>query len=418
MLNDGFSLDSENRVIAYIALSDRAMLRLSQTLTPAHFVDEFCRDCFVTLRDAWMANPDRFDPCVVETLREKHPRVIGDFARIINDCPIGKDLPSRWRYHENVLHECLIVRGVQWVGAQLVDVETKDDPIAFYKQTIDTFERRRHLLDTETPKFSDQAFAFLERRLEPDAVALSTGHAIWDELGCIRVEGNAILAGTPGTGKTAMAIQTCVSAARRGLSVAYFSLEMSDDEILERIFITGLGCVKTQISSSDSRTAELITCLSTKFHLFGARGRMTVRDISAQIKQLQSESRVDIVVVDHMGLLISTNPKGSRYEQVSEISRDLKLMTSERRVALINLCQLNRSAGDEAPQMKNLRDSGRIEEDATSITFLYRPKDREDETVDVLIRKNRHGKVTSRTGIGFDKSIQTFIYDDPEMIFD
>jgi len=404
-----FNQRSEAKVISYMCLSHDACDRFSQTLTVTHFVDEFHREIFRVLKAAWINDRDCFDAAalVLRQLAGKFKTCAADLYRLINDYRVGLRSISEWRYHEKELHEAFVSRGVQWVGSELLKVENSSDPMTFYRKTIDDFEKTTKLIDVEIPDFQSQAFEFLENIKEGKTPQqLTTGNHIWDDLGILRYGCNAVLAGLPGTGKTALGIQTCVTGVLRGLSVAYFSFEMSVDELMMRVLMNGIRCTKDEVPEKIKEASELIGKLDSKLFLFATAG-CRVHDIDVKIRTLQKQFKIDIAVVDHMGL-VKADRAGSPYEQRSQVSSDLRIMAAQTNVALINMCQLNRSVGNDEPRMNSLRDSGKIEEDATSISFLHNSSDSANDEIALIIRKNRHGEIGTFKNLRFRREFQTF----------
>jgi replicative DNA helicase len=219
-----------------------------------------------------------------------------------------------------------------------------------------------------------------------------------------------IIAGRPGCGKSAFALNIGLNAAIQGKkSVALFSLEMGVEEIAKRMF----GCVgkidgdvlKTgKLKNTDWRKwNEVYSELSdSKFYLDDSGG-MTVSEIRRKCRKLKnSEDGLDLIVIDYLQLLSSSAKyAGQRVQEVSEISRDIKKLAMELQIPVIALAQLSRSVeqrrGDDSkPKLSDLRESGSIEQDADIVLFLHSDEYGKyngniNRKMELLIAKHRAG---------------------------
>lgn len=236
-------------------------------------------------------------------------------------------------------------------------------------------------------------------KLEP----IKTGYSeIDNKIGYLQGGDLFIIAAATGMGKTCMMLNIALSMAKQGKKVLIFSLEMNKTQLLNRIISS-----ETAISSTKFRNANLTKSEEVKYfgYMFSEEFEKLNIQIcteynitTAKIREIVLDSQADIVFIDYMGLISGGNNRNS-YERVSEISRDLKLMAMESSKPFIVLHQLNRANADRAdkrPILSDLRDSGKIEQDADMIGFVYRPA-YYDETADktliqLIIAKNRHGE--------------------------
>ena len=235
-----------------------------------------------------------------------------------------------------------------------------------------------------------------------------------------------IIAGRPGSGKSAFALNIALNAAiREKKSVAFFSLEMGSDEIVKRMF----GCVgkidgdvlKTgKLKNTDWRKwNEAMSELSdTKFYLDDSGG-LTVSEIRRKCRKLKnSEDGLDLVVIDYLQLLSSsTKYAGQRVQEVSEISRDIKKLAMELEIPVIALAQLSRSVEqrkgeDSKPKLSDLRESGSIEQDADIVLFLHSDEygkygANPNRKIELLVAKHRAGS-TGKADLIFQMNTGSF----------
>ena len=217
-----------------------------------------------------------------------------------------------------------------------------------------------------------------------------------------------LLAARPGMGKTSMALNVALSAAREsGKTVAIFSLEMSKEQLVTRL-IASEGLVENQrlitgnLRESDwQRIAEAASALSRMDIRIDDNPLLTVADMNAKCRRLEN---LGLVVIDYLQLMTSAGGKGysgeNRQQAVSDISRMLKIMAKELQVPVLCLSQLSRAneqRDDKRPMLSDLRESGAIEQDADIVMFLYRDDyynaDTEKHNVaECIVAKNRHGE--------------------------
>ncbi|MGN1298030.1 MAG: replicative DNA helicase [Clostridia bacterium] len=216
-----------------------------------------------------------------------------------------------------------------------------------------------------------------------------------------------LIAARPAMGKTAFALNIASNAAiKANTPVALFSLEMSKEQLVNRIM-----CSEAMVDSNKVRTGKLEEDDWTK--LAGSIGPLSeaeiyiddtpginIMEIRAKCRKLKLEKNIGLVVIDYLQLIQGSGKRnGSREQEISEISRSLKILAKELDVPVIALSQLSRAAEqrpDHRPMLSDLRESGAIEQDADIVMFLYRDdyynQDSEKKDIaEVIIAKHRGG---------------------------
>lgn len=216
----------------------------------------------------------------------------------------------------------------------------------------------------------------------------------------------------PGMGKTSFAMNVAVSAAMRSKkAVCVFSLEMSAEQLVTRLLssealVDSYHLRSGELTDEDwQKLAHASSTLSDCQILIDDTTGLTVTGMMAKLRRVKN---LGLVVIDYLGLMQSEHRNDNRVQEVSEISRNLKLMAKEFQVPVICCAQLSRgpeSRTDKRPMLSDLRDSGAIEQDADIVMFLYREeyyKDKENpqNTAEVIIAKNRHGS-TGKVEMGW-----------------
>lgn len=220
-----------------------------------------------------------------------------------------------------------------------------------------------------------------------------------------------ILAARPGMGKTSFALNiarhAAVTAQKR---VAFFSLEMAREQLASRLLATESLVSGTKLRTgelNDGEWARLIEggdILSKASIYLDDNSSITVPEMKAKIRRLKN---VDLVIIDYLQLMNSAKRIDNRVQEISEITRNLKIMAKELNIPVIALSQLARGSEkrtEHRPVLSDLRDSGSIEQDADIVLFLYRenyyqndadaPKEDEDmNSGECIVAKNRHGEI-------------------------
>ena len=256
-----------------------------------------------------------------------------------------------------------------------------------------------------------------------------TGFSALDRVLAGMGKSDLVLVGArPGMGKTSFALNIATNVAKQTKkAVCIFSLEMSADQLVNRVLAS-----EALVNSYALRTGELSP--EDWEHLAVAAGElagcdiliddtsgMTVTAMKAKLRRVQN---LGMVVIDYLGLMQGDGHKDNRVQEVSEISRSLKIMAKELMVPVICCAQLSRgpeSRTDKKPMLSDLRDSGAIEQDADTVIFLYRSEyynngdtgGQDISIAEVIIAKNRHGSVGT-VEMGWNGQFTKFITIDKE----
>ena len=234
-------------------------------------------------------------------------------------------------------------------------------------------------------------------------------------------DGNlAVIASRPSMGKSSLALNIGTSVAKEGKVVAFFSLEMTKEELVQRVLFS-----EAKVTSGDARKGQLgpekwsrvVEAASKVNNLplyFDDAPVITVTDIRAKSRRLKSAKGLDLIIVDYLQLMQSTS-RDNRQQEIAEISRNLKNLARELKVPILALSQLNRAAEareDKRPRLGDLRESGAIEQDADIVMMLYRddyynPGTDIPGVAEVNIVKNRSG-MTGKVELFFSKEFTQF----------
>jgi len=242
------------------------------------------------------------------------------------------------------------------------------------------------------------------RRLDEITAGMQAGHLI-------------VLGGRPSMGKSTLGLNMAVNAAMAGAKALYVSLEMKRQALVEKVLVA-LGQANAEnvrvgrMTDDDLVGLALGAAQAEKLGLFICdQFELTPLGIRAKAQWLRARHGLDMIVVDYLQLLLPDHPSGNRVVDMSEISRQLKLMAGALNVPVLALSQLSREVekrADRRPVMADLRDSGSIEQDADVVLLLYRPDyysgpaardgddaggGNDDVDAEVIVAKQRDGKL-------------------------
>ena len=233
-----------------------------------------------------------------------------------------------------------------------------------------------------------------------------------------------VVGARPAMGKTAFAVSLAVNLAFKSrLNVVFFSLEMSKKQIMRRV-VSNLAAIDSnrikygECSESELRRIYSIQEAEELENLKIFEGSHSLNDITLILSDLKLENKIDVVVIDYLQKIVPKS-KGSRYEQVTEVSNGVKVIAQNMHIPVIALAQLSRDSSKigKLPTLTDLRESGEIEQDASVVSFLHRPEyygeeltsngNRAENVCEVLIAKNREGSV-GKYEMGVDLSLSKF----------
>ncbi len=214
-----------------------------------------------------------------------------------------------------------------------------------------------------------------------------------------------ILAARPAMGKTAFALNLAINVARQGKSVLIYSLEMGNEQLFDRLVASESKIRLKALKDSTMTSEELVNLgnglgrLSEIPIYISDSSSVNMLEIKATARRLRAEGKLDFMLIDYLQLISpSENSRKSREQEISEISRSLKILAKELNIPIVTLSQLSRGVEqrvDKRPILSDLRESGAIEQDADMVMFLYRDKYYHKDTAPEVENVNVPQKYTS-----------------------
>ncbi len=215
-----------------------------------------------------------------------------------------------------------------------------------------------------------------------------------------------IVGARPSIGKTAFALSMAANMSiRGGVTSAFFSLEMSEMQLMQRLVALEAKIDSTKMRSGNLTVKDFKRITNTCSRIYDASmymvemPNMKLLDLSAMARQLCTRYGVQIIFVDYLGLISSENYAIPRHEQIAEISRSLKSMARELNIPIVALSQLVRDVEEKRPVLSSIRESGSLEQDADVVMFLHRNRKETVQDVEkpidteLIIAKQRNGPI-------------------------
>ena len=425
-LNLPYSAETEQSVLGCVLLDSECLPTVMEMLPKAdYFYLSNHKAIYQAMIDLFTLNKPVDFITILEQLRNSKSFEEGTMKTYLMQLADIVPLISRVHDYCEIVRDKYLLRSLILSSREIIDeaVSSGED----VSKVIDSAEQRIYdLRDDKNINGLErinsvifQTFDRLDLLNSPDSdiyKALPTGISALDNtITGLNRSDLILLAARPGMGKTSFALNIARHVAvKTKKKIAFFSLEMSKEQLASRLLSTeGLISgtkLRTGKLSGDEwvRLIEAGEILSqTQLYLDDTPG-ITIPEMKAKIRRLKG---VDLIIIDYLQLMKSSRRIDNRVQEISEITRNLKIMAKEFNVPVITLSQLSRASEQRAehePQLSDLRDSGSIEQDADIVLFLYREgyyqstkgvKANQDN-VDMnsgqcIVAKNRHGETRS-----------------------
>ncbi len=230
-----------------------------------------------------------------------------------------------------------------------------------------------------------------------------------------------VVAARPSMGKTSLALSFALNAATNGYAVGMFHLEMSKDQVVDRLISAESGIDSWRLRTGNlreedfARLSDAMSKLSNMQIYIDDSPGANIIEMRTKARRLQAEKKLDLLIVDYLQLMEARKSSDNRVQEISEISRGLKGLARELNVPVIAVSQLSRAVElrpRKIPQLSDLRESGAIEQDADVVMFVYREeyynKDTDRQNIaDIIIAKHRNGP-TGNIELYFKPETMTF----------
>ncbi len=425
------SVEAEEAVLGSVLLNSDSLFEVASFLQP---------DDFFIVRNSWVweailrlhERNEQIDyVTVVEELRQQgRLDDIGGAAYItylINHTPASIYAEAYGRIVERAAIRRRLLSAASEI-AQLAHEESADINEVIDRAEASLFsvtERRLRKeivpINIAISEYYDRIEHLYEHRGEP--LGVPSGFVDLDRLlGGLQKSDLIIVAGRPGMGKTSWLLSVALNAARARARVAIFSMEMSNEQIVQRLISseTGISTQNLRLGKLDEREwtlfVEATGSLSNVRIFLDDTPAQSPIQMRTKCRRLYSEHGLDLIIIDYLQLMNSgTGRVENRVQEISFISRQLKQLARELNVPVLAAAQLSRAVEqrqDKRPQLSDLRESGSIEQDADVVMFIYREEMYNENTdrpnqADILVAKHRNGP-TGTVTLFFRKELTQF----------
>ncbi|MFM9108598.1 MAG: replicative DNA helicase [Chloroflexota bacterium] len=420
------NLEAEQSVLGSLLIDRDAVIRVAAFLRPDDFYHPGNGAIYRAVKDLY----DRREPTDLVTLsdelgrRDQLDQVGGPayLTSLVNAVPNAVHV----EYYGKIVERTATLRRLIDAGAQIVGIgyqdglEIEDALDAAERAIFDVSQKRRTKDFVSIAEVLDSIFDRLDSQRDRAAIAgVPTGFTDLDSItGGLQRSDLVILAARPSMGKTSLALGIAYHAAvQRQRTVGIFSLEMSAEQLVQRLISmdTGIDTHRLRMGQIEGPEWERISRafgrLSDAPIFIDDQSGANVMDVRSKARRLQAEVGLDLIVIDYLQLM-SGRRSENRVQEISDISRGLKGLARELDVPVLALSQLSRAVetrSDHRPMLSDLRESGSIEQDADIVMFIYR-EDKYDENserqgiAEVLVAKHRNGPVGSANLRFFDRT--------------
>ena len=415
------NVDAERFVLGSILLNQDTYFQVAGAIEPEDFSLEKHRRIFARMKDLYDRG-EKIDRVTLanELMKQGQIESVDGFSYLVSldeGLPALSNLDSYIRIvKDKATLRKLIFSAQKVIDRCLIGEDEPDEILAGAEESLLKLGEARSGEKLESPstvisKFPGGVNEFLDPSQRVSG--LSTGFAKFDEMtGGLHGGELLILAARPSMGKTALALNIAQHVAthpQMRKPVAVFSLEMSSASLLTRLLCSAARVDQHKfragyLNGDERRKLQVALADLTESPLFlDDTAGVNLMDIHSKLRRMQAEHGLSLVVIDYLQLMSSRGRSENRNQEVSAISRGLKLMAKDLDVPFLVLSQLSRAAetriGDHKPQLSDLRDSGSIEQDADLGAFIFREevykRDREDlrGLADLIIAKQRNGPI-------------------------
>ncbi len=390
------SLEMERSVLGALMIDSDAFYKVSETLHPETFYDPHHQAIYRAIEALAVANRPIDLLTVVEQLKTHGTLVKVGGEAYVAELSMNATSTANVEYHAKKLAEKSLLR-------QLISFASEVQTNAFdeTKEVEDTMQEVEAKLFTLSSKNIRKDYEHIgpivkeamdklqNSRSKSGLTGLPTGYVRLDKITSGWQNSDLIIvAGRPGMGKTALAMSLAKNlAVDNGIPVAFFSLEMSNEQLAHRLMsnvfeIDGTKILSAQLDSDEwIRLDRGLARLQQTPLYIDDTAQLSVFELRTKARRLVAEKGVKAIFVDYLQLMTAGGMKsGNRQEEVSNISKSLKALAKELNIPIIVLSQLNRGVesreGNEGkrPQLSDLRESGAIEQDADIVIFVHRPE--------------------------------------------
>lgn len=401
--------EAERSVIGALLIDREAIPRVVDFLRPEHFYNDAHARIFRAALDLYELG----SPADLVTLSEKlkeHKALtkVGGSAYLTQ---LASSVPTaaNVEHYGRILQSLFIKRELIRLGSMLTELAFDES-----REASEALDRAEQQLFSLSQKHLQRVFMPIRDALAESFDRLDELHKVGeglrgvptgfsdldDTLAGMQDSNLLVLAGRPGLGKTALALNIAQHVAvEEKIPVGFFSLEMSKEELVDRLLVAQADIdawrLKTGKLTSDDfeKLSDAMGVLAEAPLFVDDTPGLSVLEMRTKARRLMSDVGLKLLLVDYLQLAVGRNLE-NRVQEVTEISQGLKNLARELKIPILAMSQLSRAVerrGSKQPQLADLRESGAIEQDADVVMFLYRDDEEDLENMKLWIAKHRNG---------------------------
>ncbi|MFN2186155.1 MAG: replicative DNA helicase [Anaerolineae bacterium] len=426
------NVEAEEAILGALLIDPDAIIRVATFLNP----EDFYREKHAWIYDTALTLHDRREPIDLLTVcdelerREQLDEVGGPafITALTNAVPTSIHAEHYARIVERTATRRRLIDAAGQIAALAYqEADDVDEVVDRAEQVLfGVSERRvaRELVPIKQvlSKYYDRVEYLTRHRGE--LIGIPTGYGRIDKLlGGLQRSDLVILAARPSVGKTSLALGFALNAAKKyGQRIAFFSLEMSNEQVIQRLISSETGIDAQRLRRGEieqdewGRFMKAASDLAEIYFFIDDTPGASALELRTKARRLHAEVGVDLIVVDYLQLMRGDYRSENRVQEISSISRALKALARELNVPVLALSQLSRSVesrSDKRPILSDLRESGALEQDADVVMFIYRDEMYNDNTewpniADIMIAKHRNGP-TGTVQLYFRKELAQYL---------
>ncbi len=416
-----YDINAEAAVLSAMMIDQATLSEGVTDLKPEFFYRTAHRMIYATMIELYEENIEADPITIINRLKRKEILDKVGGAEYINEISDVVLSSANYRFHARIVEDQSLLRML--ITSCTTIIETARSSDLSPKEVVDKAEQ---LIFEVAERPGTQIFRSIADVIDPTLThieqvnqshtqtdGVSTGWPDLDKVtGGFRPGQFIVVAARPAMGKSSFALNLALNASIfSNKKVAIFTMEMGADEVVMRMLssmtevkmesmIKGYGLTEQKMT----RITNVAKEFSTKEIFIDDTGTNTALDVRAKTRRLKAEiGGLDLIVIDYLQLMSSANNRDNRQQEISEISRAMKVLAKELELPVIALSQLNRgleSRPDKRPMLSDLRESGAIEQDADMVMFIYRDdyynkESDEPNVAEIIVGKNRHGSTNT-----------------------
>ncbi len=414
------SLEAEQALLGCLLLDTKIQVEVAGTIKENDFFAESHRQIFSAMESIIIANQP-VDLVTLSDVLEKRGILesVGGIDYLTELTGVLPSAANYQRYTDIVKRDSMLRKLIEGSAEIVEDCKSSTDEIASLAKAEKIVFDISNTADTSTMKPIGSILPEVMTKLDELSHDKSSYHGIKTQfkgidnlLNGLHGSDLVVIAARPATGKTSFAMNIVENVALQGYSCAVFSLEMGKEQLAQRMLCSVANVSMEHALKGQLKKDEWVNIARAKEKLSGAKiyiddsAAVTPQELLSKCRRLSKKHGLDLVMVDYIQLMASGSRRkdDNRQQEITEISRNLKILAKEINVPVLALSQLSRAveARKGRPQLSDLRESGAIEQDADIVMFIHRPdknateKELEENKVqkniaEILVEKHRNG---------------------------